>query len=283
MSSYLYDKFIPVRQISPQNRIFYQRVKTRNSDLIEVVHEDVSVSYKNPADESITIRRKVEIIVIDTKKIMSSGGRMTGSRKELGCEWIEGEEMQQLAIEYLSETHIKNAMEQCVDVIAIFATPMGKNATMHALTLQWLVNPLPSMTDTKSKELFQFFFGLLSQAKGKMEIGCIGGSNGMAHASKVFLQMLHLPGITPRKSGVIWFPLKTKWVYLYINPYHQVCKLCCRSYAQPPLPGGQAHISKGGCILSPRCSKIFKMILKDFLMVKAESAPLVDNLNNVCL
>jgi hypothetical protein len=42
----------------------------------------------------------------------------------------------------------------------------------------------------------------------------------MAHVSKEFFRMIHLPGITPRKScAVMWFPMQTMWLFFYISPY----------------------------------------------------------------
>jgi hypothetical protein len=119
-------------------------------------------------------------------------------------------------------THVEGAKGRNIDVVAIFATPIGKNDYMHALTMRWLAKPFSEHMpdDADKEELYQFLFGLLSKAKGKMEIGQLGGSNG--------IQMLHLPGISQRKShAVAWIPVKTKWVYLYISPHHKVRKLCC--------------------------------------------------------
>jgi hypothetical protein len=237
------------------------------------------VSYTDPQDEAITRTRNVEVIVIDSARAACLS--QSSNKKEPGCDWIPGEEIQD-AFEYLSDSQVESARARGIDIIAIFATPVHKRGHMHAVSVRWLVKPMPVMADCDSEEVYHFFSGLLSKEKGKMEIGRMGGSNGIAHVSKEFLKMLHLPGITPRKShGVLWFPLKTKWIYLYISPYHKYRKLCCRSYCQP-LPGGQVHISKD-CLLSPSCPKFFKSIVNDFLMAKAESAPLVDSLNSLCL
>jgi hypothetical protein len=248
-----------------------------NQDFVELLHEDVVVSYKDPANESITRTRNIEIIVVDSQKAVRSSG--TISPKKPGLDWIEGDEIQS-AVEYLSETHIESSKGRGVDVIAIFATPIGKNDYMHALTMRWLAKPFSGArrNDADAEEIHQFLISLLSTAKGKMETGRLGGSNGFAHLSKEFLKMLHLPGITPRKShAVVWLPVKTKWVYLYISPYHQVRKLCCRAYSQP-LPGGQVRLS-AEMFHSPSFPKFLRTIMKDFLLVKAESAPLVHSLN----
>jgi hypothetical protein len=139
---------------------------------------------------------------------------------------------------------LQSAVARNVDVIGIFATPINPFGDLHCLTMRWISKPAIIRTPDDSQELFDYFWGLLSQAKGKMEISQVGGSNGNAHVSTEFLKMLHLPGITPRKShGVMWYAVKTKWYFLYISPYKKEWKLCCRPYCQP-LPGGQARISR---------------------------------------
>jgi hypothetical protein len=84
----------------------------------------------------------------------------------------------------------------------------------------------------------------LSKAHDGFEISRVGGSNGRAHLSKEFFQMLHIPGITPRKScAVMWYPMETKWLFFYISPYKKQHTLACRAYSQP-MPGGQFRITK---------------------------------------
>lgn len=155
---------------------------------------------------------------------------------------------------------------------------MNAEGDMHCLTMRWLSKPAIKPTPNDSDELYKYFWGLLSEARGKMEISRTGGSNGIAHISKEFFSMLHLPGITPRKShAVLWYPVQTKWYFLYICPYAKKRKVCCRSYCQP-LPGGQTKISRNKFLQSP-C--FFQSVFKDYLLAKAESAPLVTSLNRL--
>jgi hypothetical protein len=238
---------------------------------IEILHEDAMASYPSPMNPDITIHQNCELIVIDSIK----ASLLCGTSKQNGCDWITGSEIMR-AVDYLSPAHLQSAVARNVDVIGIFATPINPYGDLHCLTMRWISKPAIIRTPDDSQELFDYFWGLLSQAKGKMEISRVGGSNGNAHVSAEFLKMLHLPGITPRKShGVMWYAVKTKWYFLYISPYKKKRKLCCRPYCQP-LPGGQARISRTKFSKSPR---YFKSVFKDFLLTKAESAPLVSSLN----
>jgi hypothetical protein len=115
---------------------------------------------------------------------------------------------------------------------------------------------------------------------GGFEIARVGGSNGNAHISKEFFQMLHLPGITPRKScGVMWYPIGTKWLFLYVSPYKKKHTLSCRSYPQP-MPGGQVRITKKK-LLDSQCPAYLRTALEQFVAIKAESPELVSSLNRL--
>jgi hypothetical protein len=260
--------------ITPNNAFYLEQegfIPEGPAEEIEILHQDFDTSYASPVNPDITIKQKCEVIVIDSIKATI----LCGATKKTGSNWIDGSEIQK-AVEYMSATHVSSAMARNVDLIAIFATPINAHADLHCLTIRWLSKPSIYRTPQDSQELYDFFWGLLSPAKGKMEISRVGGSNGEAHVSKEFLKMLHLPGITPRKShGVMWYPVKTKWYFLYISPYNKKRKLRCRPYCQP-LPGGQARISRKKF---SKCPLYFKMVFKDFLLTKAESAPLVASLN----
>jgi hypothetical protein len=182
------------------------------------------------------------------------------------------------AVEYLTAQHVKAAKERGVDIIAIFATPFNSKGSLHALTVRWLCAPLPKRSEQESSEVYLFLRSLLSKARGGFEISRVGGSNGMAHVSKEFFSMLHLPGITPRKScAVMWFPMQTKWLFFYISPYKKKHHLACRAYSQP-MPGGQVRISNK-TFYDERFPKYLQTILVDFITIKSESAPLVSSLN----
>jgi hypothetical protein len=79
-----------------------------NAKNIEIHHADCLVSYGCPKDPNITIKRCVEVIVIDSLKAAS----LTGSQKiKKGCDWITATEMTK-AIEYLTAQHVKAAKER---------------------------------------------------------------------------------------------------------------------------------------------------------------------------
>jgi hypothetical protein len=190
---------------------------------IEIVNEDVAAVYASPENPDITIKQKCEVIVIDSIKAFS----LCGTTKEAGSDWVYGPEIAK-AVEYLSSTHVEEAIARNVDVIALFATPSNPRGDLHCLTMRWLSKQQKHQTANDSHELYQYFWGLLSPSKGKMEVSRVGGSNGKAHISKEFFRMLHMPGITPRKShSVMWYPVKNKWYYLYISPYNKKWTLCC--------------------------------------------------------
>jgi hypothetical protein len=85
---------------------------------IEIVHEDVAAVYASPEHPDITIKQKCEFIVIDSIKAFS----LCGTTKEAGSDWVYGPEIGK-AVEYLSSTHVEEAIARNVDVIALFATP----------------------------------------------------------------------------------------------------------------------------------------------------------------
>jgi hypothetical protein len=94
---------------------------------------------------------------------------LCGSIKEAGSDWINGREIAK-AVEYLSSTHVEDAIARNVDVVAIFATPTNPHGDLHCLTMRWLSKAGISQIPKDSHELYHFFWGLLSRAKGKMEV-----------------------------------------------------------------------------------------------------------------
>jgi hypothetical protein len=239
---------------------------------IEMHHSNCIVTYCSRKDLNLDIRRSVEVIVIDTLKAAA----ISGTKKPKGSDWISGAEMTK-AVEYLTVQQVKEAKHRGIDIVAIFAMPFNCKGTLHALTIRWLCASLPTRSDQESSEIYLFLTSLLSKARGGYEVSRVGGSNGNAHISKEFFHMLHLPGITPRKScGVMWYPMETKWLFFYISPYKKKHHLACRAYSQP-MPGGQLQFSKKKFHASP---KYLQSAVARFVTIKAESAPLVSSLNS---
>jgi hypothetical protein len=224
-------------------------------------------------DPTIQIKRLIQVIVVDSVK----AANVCGNKKIKGTDWISGDEMVK-AVEYLGPSHVDAAKARHVDAVAIFATPFNHNGSCHALTIRWLCVACLRRTPLESSQLYSFLTGLLPRGQGGLKISRVGGSNGLAHCSKEFFSMLHLPGITPRKScAVMWYPMDTKWLFFYISPYKKVHTLACRAYSQP-MPGGQFQItpkklSQGNCPVN------LKSVLESFVTIKAESAPMVSSLS----
>jgi hypothetical protein len=170
--------------INPQNAFALEEegcFPGGKTETIELYHEDCIVLYQNPKDPNITIKRCVEVIVIDSLKAAS----LTGSRKNKGCDWIMGSEISK-AVEYLSAQQVKAAKNWGVDIIAIFATPFNSKGSLHAVTIQWLCAAIPKRSDQESSKVYLFLTNMLSKARGQFEISRVGGSNGLAHVSKDF-------------------------------------------------------------------------------------------------
>jgi hypothetical protein len=168
------------------------------------------------------------VIGVDSVKAANA----CGTNKIKGTDWTSGNEMVK-AIEYLRQPQVQSAKAQHVDAVAIFATPFNqKGSCHHAVTICWLCAPCPHQTPLESSQLYSFLTGFLPRGRGGLEISRVGGSNGMAHCSKEFFSMLHLPVITPRKScAVMWYPMDTKWLFFYISPYKKVHTLACHAYS----------------------------------------------------
>jgi hypothetical protein len=249
-----------------------------NANSVEFHHADCIISYPSPKDPNIIIKQFVEVIlIIDSLKATHT----IGTKMVKGCDWISGSEMKR-AVVYLDTTHIKRLLDRGIDIIAIFATPFNCKASLHALTIQWLCSSLPNRSDQESTQLYSFLTGLLSSARGGFEIARVGGSNGNAHVSKKLFQMVHLPGITPRKScGVMWYPIGTKWLFFYVSPYKKkhTLTLSYRTYLQP-MPGGQVRITKKK-LLDSQCPAYLCTALEQFVAIKKAESPelLVSSLN----
>lgn len=154
---------------------------------IEMHRSVVDASYPHPCDPRQLVSLQVQVIVIDSSK----AAELCGTTKEPGCDWVEGKEIQR-AVAYLTDSHITEAKKQGIDAIAIFASPQSAQGDFHGLTIRWLCKQVPNLTYQELHDLYEYFFGLLSTAKGQMELSRVGGSNGIAHISKEFFAMLHL-------------------------------------------------------------------------------------------
>jgi hypothetical protein len=155
---------LPHMNINPQNAFALEQegcFPGGKPETIEMYHADCIVSYQNPKDPNITIKRCVEVIVIDSLKAAS----LTGSRKNKGCNWIMGSELSK-AVEYLSAQQVKAAKNRGVDIIAIFATPFNSKGSLHAVTVRWLCAAIPKRSDQESSEVYLFLTNMLSKARG---------------------------------------------------------------------------------------------------------------------
>jgi hypothetical protein len=271
---------LPHMNINPKNAYDLEQkglYPTGKAEQIELLHDDFLVSFPSAKNPKVMIKCLVEVIVVDSVK----AAKLCGTKKPKGSNWINGSEMVK-AVQYLCEHHVTTAKARRIDVIAIFATPFNPKGSCHALTMRWLCAQCPPRTAFESSQLYSYLTGLLSKGRGSMEIARVGGSNGVAQVSKEFFTMLHLPGITPRKSyAVMWYPVETKWLFFYISPYKTTRTLACRAYSQP-MPGGQFQITKKK-LLHASCPVNLDSVLERFVTVKAESAPLVSSLSRTVL
>lgn len=85
---------------------------------IELLHDDFMVKYDHPADQSMSVTRKVEVVIVDSK----CAAKWIRSKKEKGHDWVDESEMQR-SVGYLGQQHISDARSRGIDVIAILATP----------------------------------------------------------------------------------------------------------------------------------------------------------------